>query len=197
MFRFVVPVMFVTLCLSTNARAQWVTPAPSAVTALVKSSPVSTISAAVSVKDIDALRLAVTDAWGKMPLTIQRAIFVTRPASANGDWTERASNVFKSGEDIHTYVEPVGYTWKPKGEMFDFGMNVDFVLKAADGKILGGQENFSHVTLTNHMKVQEFFLNLKLSPDGFPPGKYAIEYTLHDQGSDKVAKFALPFTIAE
>ena len=197
MFRFVVLVMLVALCLSANALAQWGTPAPSATTAPAKSSPVSTTSAATSIKDIDALRSAVIDAWGKMPLTIQRAIFVTRPASAIGDWTERTSNVFKSGEDIHTYVEPVGYTWKPNGDMFNFGVNVDFVLKEADGKILGGQENFSHTTLTNHMKVQEFFLNLNLSPHGLPAGKYVVEYTLHDQGSDKVAKFALPFTISE
>ncbi len=132
-----------------------------------------------------------------MPLTVRRAMFVTQAAPLIGAWTERPSNVFKAGEDIRTYVEPVGYTWKPRGDMFDFGVNVDFEVKSANGKILGGQENFSHVAFSNHMRIQELMLNLRLSPEGFPAGRYVVEYKLHDQNSDKVTSFALPFTITE
>jgi hypothetical protein len=174
-------------CLGFGAHAQWGTTAPIAA---------SHSAATISLRDVDALRQAVADAEEKMPLTVRRAIFVTEPAPVIGAWTERPSNIFKAGEDIRTYVEPVGYTWKPRGDMFDFGVNVDFVVKSADGKILGGQENFSHVTFSNHMKIQELMLNLRLSPEGFPPGQYIVEYKLHDQGSDKVTSFALPFTVA-
>ena len=187
--------LVIILGLYSNAYAQWGTPAPSPAKPAVASPAISL--PAISLKDVDALRSAVTDAEEKMPLTVRRAIFVTEPAPIIGDWSERPSNVFKAGEVIHTYVEPVGYTWKPRGDMYDFGVNVDLVLKTADGKILGGQENFSHVKFSNHMKIQELMLNLNLSPDGFPPGKYIVEYKLHDQGSEKVATFAQPFSISE
>jgi hypothetical protein len=190
--------VFGALCLSIGAQAQWGTPGgtPGGTTAPSPAKSPASV-ATISLKDVDALRQAVTDAEEKMPLTVRRAIFVTEAAPVIGAWTERPSNVFKAGEDIRTYVEPVGYTWKPRGDMFDFGVNVDFVVKSANGKILGGQENFSHVMFSNHMKIQELMLNLRLSPDGFPPGQYVVEYKLHDQGSDKVTSVALPFTVAE
>jgi hypothetical protein len=187
MFRIIIP-SFISLYLCTSALAQWGTPAPSAV------SPPAT---PISIKDIDALQLAVTDAWTKMPLTVRRAVFVTEKPQVIGAWSERTSNVFKAGDPMMTYVEPVGYTWKPRGDLFDFGLSADVVIKSSDGKILGGQENFARVSFSNHIKLQEFMLNLTMSAEGLAPGKYVLEYKLHDQGSDKVATFAQTFTISE
>jgi hypothetical protein len=39
-------------------------------------------------------------------------------------------------------------------------------------------------------------LTLTLSVDGAPPGKYVLEYKLHDIGSDKTSTFEQPFTTA-
>jgi hypothetical protein len=192
MFRIVIPAV-ATLCLCTSAFAEWGTPAPVIAMAPAKSAP----AAANPLKDIDALRKAVTDAWQTMPLAVQHAMFVTEKAQITGAWSERPSNVFKPGEKLLTYVEPVGYTWKPRGDMFDFGVSTDVVVKSVDGKVVGGQEGFSKVTLSSHTKLHEFMLNLTMSVDGIPPGQYVLEYKLHDLGSDKVATFAQPFTISE
>ena len=154
-------------------------------------------AASISIKDLDALQLAVVDAWEKMPLVVRRAVFVTEKPQLIGNWSERPTNVFKAGDAMITYVEPVGYTWKPRGDLFDFGLSADVVIKSPDGKILGGQENFARVSFSNRLKLQEFMLNLTMSANGLEPGKYLLEYKLHDQGSDKVATFAQPFTIAE
>jgi hypothetical protein len=180
----------------TNALADWGAPAAPAVAPQAKSAPVP-VAATITIQDIGVLQKAVTDAMEKMPLTVRRAIFVTEKVQMIGAWSERPSGVFKSGEPLLTYVEPVGYTWKPRGEQFDFGVSVDFILKSAAGKILGRQEKFSNATLSGHTKVQEFMLNLSLSLDGISPGQYVIEYKLHDLGSEKTATFAQPFTIAE
>jgi hypothetical protein len=196
MFRIIVPVV-TTLCLCTTALAQWGTPAPSAASPPAKSVPAAAAPNSISIKDIDALQLAVVDAWEKMPLVVRRAVFVTEKPPVIGAWSERPSNVFKAGDAMITYVEPVGYTWKPRGDLFDFGLSADVVIKSPDGKILGGQENFAHVSFSNRIKLQEFMLNLTMSANGLEPGKYVLEYKLHDQGSDKVATFAQPFTIAE
>jgi hypothetical protein len=195
MFRIVIAVV-TTMCLCAHALAQWGTPAPAAVAAPAKLVP-TTATAPISIKDLDALQLAVIDAWERMPLIVRRAVFVTEKPQIIGAWSERPSNVFKAGDPMITYVEPVGYTWKRRGDLFDFGLTADVVIKSSDGKILGGQENFAHVSFSNRIKLQEFMLNLTMSAGGLVPGKYVLEYKLHDQGSDKVATFAQQFTIAQ
>lgn len=70
------------------------------------------------------------------------------------------------------------------------------MVKSADGKILAGQENFAKFVKTSRAKIQEFMLTLTLSVDGAPPGKYVLEYKLHDIGSDKTSTFEQPFIIA-
>ena len=154
------------------------------------------ISAAVTLDDIDELQQAVTDAWTEMPLTVRRAMFVTEKAPLLGAYSKRPTSVFKAGEKLLTYIEPVGYTWRKQGDMFNFGAIVDFVIKGADGKILGGQENFAKLSLASRVKLQEFMINLTMSIDGITPGKYVLEYTLHDLGSEKTVVVDQPFEIA-
>jgi hypothetical protein len=45
-------------------------------------------------------------------------------------------------------------------------------------------------------KLQEFMLNLTMSLDGIGPGKYVLEYKLHDLGSEKIVVVDQPFEIA-
>jgi hypothetical protein len=154
------------------------------------------ISAAVTLDDIDTLQQAVVDAWTEMPLTVRQVMFVTEKPQILGAYSERPTNVFKAGEKLLTYIEPVGYTWKSQGDMFNFGVSVDFVIKNADGKILGGQENFAKLSLASRTKLQEFMVNLTMSLDGIVPGKYILEYKLHDLGSEKTVVVDQPFGIA-
>jgi hypothetical protein len=175
------------MCLLTTATADSKTLKPS--------EPV-TISSAVTLDDIDTLQQAVIDAWTEMPLTVRRVIFVTEKAPMVGAYSERPTNVFKAGEKLLTYIEPVGYTWQQQGKMFNFGAIVDFVVKDADGKILGGQENFAKLALASRTKLQEFMLNLTMSLDGIAPGKYVLEYKLHDLGGKKIVVVDQPFEIA-
>jgi hypothetical protein len=179
--------MVAILCLFTTAAADSKT--------LISSEPAPN-SSAVTLDDIDTLREAVTDAWTEMPLTVRHVMFVTEKPPVLGAYSERPTNVFKAGEKLLTYIEPVGYTWKQQGKMFNFGVIVDFVVKNADGKILAGQENFAKLSLASRTKLQEFMLNLTMSVDGAGPGKYVLEYKLHDLGSDKTVVVDQPFEIA-
>jgi hypothetical protein len=182
------------LCISGLADAQTLLQ-PTTVSP-AKSAPEPVI-AAIALKNLDELQQDVIDAWEKMPLVVRRAIFVTEQPAMIGAYSERRSSVFKSGEKLLTYMEPVGYTWTPRGNMFDFGLSADFILKSADGKILGGQDNFAKVSLSSRTKLQELMFNLTMSLDGADPGKYILEYRLHDQGSDKSVTVDQPFTIVK
>jgi hypothetical protein len=153
---------------------------------------------AQSLGEIDKREAAVVEAWQKTPLTIRRAVFVSEHPEGFGMYQPRASNIFKPGELLVVYAEPVGYDWKPIGSgLFEFGFVVDFILKSPDGQILGGKENFATMTKKSHVRNREFFLTLTLNVNGAPPGDYVLEYKLHDIASDKRTSFDLPFKIAK
>jgi hypothetical protein len=155
-------------------------------------------SFAQSVPELDKREAALVEAWEKMPLTVRRALFETDRAEGFGQYKERTSNVFKPGEKLVAYVEPAGYGWKEAGPgEFEFGFNVDFLLKSPDGKVLGGQENFANLALKSHARNREFMLNLTMNVSGAPPGDYVLEYKLRDVTGDKSTVIQLPFKIAK
>jgi len=145
---------------------------------------------------LSALQDAVAEVWQKMPLTQRRAVFVSARPESYGIYDERKNNIFKTGEKIITYVEPVGYTWTANADgTYDYGIAVDFLVKRSDGKVLGGQEKLLNFAKKSRVRNQELMLVLSLSLDAIEPGEYLIEYTLHDEQSSKESKFTQNFTI--
>ena len=139
---------------------------------------------------------AVIAQFEAMPLLARRLVFVeTRPA-VFGAAIERPTHVFAKGEPLITYIEPVGYGWKPEGTMLSFGFNIDFVLKQPDGTILGGKADFLKVGFASKEKVTEFMVTVTLNLTGVSPGDYILEYKLRDIASAKELTTSQPLTIA-
>lgn len=170
-----------------------------AVSAALLAAPALSLGAAQeeALREIDALDAAVTQAWIKAPLTERRAMFVVNPVQTYGAWTARETNVFRPGEKLLTYVEPVGYVWRDGGGgWFSFGFTLDFKVKTPDGRILGGQDAFQRFEFKTQFKNREVFANLTMSLSGISDGDYVLVYTLRDIASDKVSSFEQPFKIA-
>ena len=149
-------------------------------------------------EEIDRREAAIVDAWQKTPLTVRKAVFVAERPHGFGQFVERGSNVFKPGEKLVAYVEPVGYGWKEGGNgTVQFGFDVDFLIKSSDGKILTGQENFAKLAETSQRRNREFMVTLTMSVSGAPAGDYVLEYKLRDIASEKSMVIDLPFTIAK
>jgi len=145
---------------------------------------------------INALQNAVADAWQKMALTQRRAVFVSARPESYGVYEERNSTIFKAGEKLITYVEPIGYTWTANADgTYNYGIFVDFLVKQSDGKVLGGQEKLLKFAKRSRVRNQELMLVLTLSLGAVEPGEYLVEYTLHDDQSKKESKFTQNFTI--
>ena len=139
---------------------------------------------------------ASIEAWTKAPLGVRRAVFVARAPDGFGIYAQRPSSRFKAGEALIVYAEPVGYGWKRiGGDRFEFGFDVDFVIKEQGGNILAGKEDFAHLALQSYNRNREFMLTLTLDISGAPPGNYVLQYRLRDIASNKTASFELPFTI--
>jgi hypothetical protein len=152
---------------------------------------------AQSLQEIDRRYAALVEAWEKTPLTVRRALFVADHPHGFGLYKERASNVFKPGEALVTYAEPVGFGAKDAGNgLLEFGFAVDFLIKSPDGQILTGQQDFARLTQQSHVRNLEFMLVLTLNVTGAPPGDYVVEYKLRDVSGDKSTSFEQPFKIA-
>jgi len=153
---------------------------------------------AQTLADIDRREAALIEAWKATPLTVRKAFFVAEHPHGFGEYVERSGNVFKPGEKLVTYAEPVGYGWKDIGNgLYEFGFKVDFVIKSPNGDVLGGHEDFADLTQQSHARNREFMTVLTLNISDAPPGDYIVEYKLHDVSSDKTANFNLPFKIAQ
>ncbi|MCY1643965.1 hypothetical protein OVA30_17830 [Methylorubrum sp. SL192] len=133
------------------------------------------------------------------PYATRRALYVARKAADFGDVEARPSNVFKPGEPLLTYIEPVGEATQPIGsDQIGFGVIVDFEVRTPEGKALATQKNMidRDVTVKRAEGEPNFFLNLSLDLDGFPPGNYVLVYTLRDKLSGRTLDVPQPFTIA-
>ena len=63
-------------------------------------------------EDLTKAEQKTYDAWQALPLTERTITFITEPSTGYGMYKEKGSKVFKAGEKIITYVEPIGYGWK-------------------------------------------------------------------------------------
>jgi hypothetical protein len=146
--------------------------------------------------DIEAAENALADLWARAPYATRHVTFVGRKAELYGDYDPRASNVFSPGEKLITYIEPIGYGWRPLGaNTYEFGVTTDFEILTRGGKVLGGQKAFQEVNLKSHYRNREFFLTLTLNIDAIDPGDYVLAYTLHDTVTTKTTRVEQPFSI--
>jgi len=164
-------------------------------TLLIALSAFAPVARAQTLADIDSRDAAVYAAWQLTPLTIQKSFFVT-DATGFGQYTQRGSNVFKPGEKLVAYCEPVGYGWKDTGGgVYQFGFAIDLTVKSSDGKVVAQQQDFAKTQLQSHARNREFMVLLTLTLNGAPAGDYVLEYRLRDLTSDKSTLLDLPFKI--
>ncbi|MGL5008974.1 MAG: hypothetical protein ACRC6I_03775 [Paracoccaceae bacterium] len=161
----------------------------------------STIPASwAAAQDLEALssaEAALEAVWQEMPITF-RNVAVVNSVEGFGVYEERPDAVFKAGEPIVIYAEPLGYGWKDNGDgTYTFGFAVDLQLKTADGTVVAGQEDFLTLETTTRAKNKEFQLTLTLNADGVPPGEYTIEYTTRDIASEKSGTISVPIEVVE
>ncbi|MDR6816658.1 hypothetical protein J2X76_001831 [Neorhizobium sp. 2083] len=149
---------------------------------------------------IDALTKAeekTYEAWGKLGLTERLVTFVTAPSTGYGIYQEKQSSIFKQGEKVITYVEPIGYGWKElPHDMYELNFVSDLKIKAANGDVMLDKKAFSTNVLQSHNANMEFSMDFTLTLTGAPAGKYTLTYTIHDMSGDQTSTFDQEFTIA-
>ena len=146
-------------------------------------------------ESVAVLRKAITYVWNRMPLTIKQAILVAEKAPSYGSAKTRPDNIYKSGDPVFIYVEPVGYRFASRGDGIDFKIACDLTLLSKDGKVLGGQRDFGQWTINCGEPMFEFFMNLTITLDNIPPGEYGLEITFRDLNGDGQTSINKPVVV--
>ncbi len=133
--------------------------------------------------------------WTAMPLQVLNVKHITS-AGGFGVYSERANHIYKPGEEIVLYMEPVGYGYGSDGlGNNQIALNVDLTVLTESGEKLGSQEKIGRVQLASRAHNREMFFKLNVSIDGLPAGKYRADFLMHDENSQKAAPFSTDFEI--
>ncbi|ESY78409.1 hypothetical protein X740_20825 [Mesorhizobium sp. LNHC221B00] len=145
---------------------------------------------------LEKFRGAEDALWEAMPLAVLNVKHVDT-AAGFGIYTERANHIYKPGEKIVLYMEPVGYGYGSDGlGNKQISLSVDLTVVSASGEELGKMEKISRVQVASRSRNRELFFKLDLSLDGLPPGKYRCDFLMHDENSSKTGPFSTDIEIA-
>ena len=129
--------------------------------------------------------------------------FVSSEPGGYGIYEDRKSNIFKSGETLLLYVEPVGYAYgtvtdDDGNRLYTMNFTLDFFISDKNGNVLGGQENLPISNLVSHHQNKELNLDISIDQSSpFPPGDYVITYRITDENSAKSFDIIKDVTVQE
>ncbi len=129
--------------------------------------------------------------WDATPgILFLETLPVTEPAAGFGLYNPRPDAVYKSGEPIILYAEPVGFGYGTGGEgLYTVGFSVDLQVLDEAGQELANVQGVTELNLTSRYKNREFQANLTYNLDGIAAGKYRLVTTLRDKNSAKIGSF--------
>lgn len=138
------------------------------------------------------IQKAMQAVWARTPFQLEKAVLVKKKASGFGAYEPRPDNLYKPGEVVYLYLEPVGFTQEEKDGYYLMGLATDFIVQKEDGTIIGGKENFGKWELKNRNFITGFHLNLDYTLTNVKPGTYIIKTVLRDLLSSKSVAVETP-----
>jgi hypothetical protein len=160
----------------------------------------SNSSATANTSDLNAAREQYLLAWNHSGFHSQFDTFVNS-VEAYGIYQEHKSSIFKPGEDIILYAEPVGFSHVPVNinntKLYLINLTASIILSDTQGNILFGRENIPALNTISHTQNTEMFARLRVGQSSpFPPGGYVITYILNDVPSGRSFKIVKEITVA-
>ena len=154
------------------------------------------VFADTSLTAYDAARQALLAIWKELPLTVRNVTLTAEPAAGYGNYTPHEGSEYKLGEQIHVYVEVLGYGWKDNGDGTQSELlEADLSLLDASGTSIASQAKFLSADIKSREKLLETYLTLDATLSSFAAGNYKLQYLLHDRATGKDTTFEVPITL--
>lgn len=164
--------------------------------------------------DLDAARQQYLSVWENTPFSSQFDVFIEEGSNLGyGVYREHVpANIFRPGETIVLYVEPVGFGHQPiitdhaiesTGSnnittLYLINMTLDYSISDSTGVELRRGEALPVAQLISHRQNLEMFLTLALSQEQpFPVGDYILTYVVHDQVTGQSIEIEKRITIED
>ena len=157
--------------------------------------------------ELQAAKQEYLAVWNNTAFTSQFDVFVAEGShSGYGVYREHVpANVFRPGETIVLYMEPVAFGYQPVTDednvnntatLYRINMTADYIISDSAGTVLATIEDIPAGEIISHNKNTEFSLTLTLSQEEpFPVGDYMITYVVHDQATGQSFQLDRQITI--
>jgi hypothetical protein len=106
-----------------------------------------------------------------------------------GIYTTHRGDVFRPGDMITFYVEPVGFSHQPVLDEFgdthyQINLTASVTIEDQSGSVLATIEDFPPFLAVSHQKNTEMYLTVTVTQQQpFPDGMYKLTYTVTDSGT--------------
>ena len=122
-------------------------------------------------------------AWKRLSFTVVNVNLVAAPPEGYGRFIPRVDNVYRPGEPLIIYLEPVGFkvTRAEESREYQYRLTADFNLVDAWGLVVGGRRGFGRFHGVSRVFPNRLPLTFTYSLAGLPPGRYRVETILHDE----------------
>ena len=137
----------------------------------------------------------LADARIVTPSGVRNAVFIAHRASGWRQYTPRHVPLFKAGETLQFYAEPVNLGWSLQGTAFRFEVHVDVEIRSLEGQVLWGQKNFGRQTHESPAIDPNTYITGAVAVTGLQPGRYVLSIRLRDPSNGQIAETELPFGI--
>lgn len=150
------------------------------------------------VEALETLDQAATSLWNKSPLSFRKVLWVADPPMGFGVYNPRKTNVYKAGDKMIVYCEPIGIDSKWVGGMdgaWQYEFALDLTVKTKDGRQVYSQANIGKHEGVSRVRTRQLMCRVDITLTNIPDGEYTVEVTLRDSASGKHGMFSLPFVI--
>ncbi|MDQ0320384.1 hypothetical protein QO002_002522 [Pararhizobium capsulatum DSM 1112] len=146
----------------------------------------------------DVMRGAVSDFSANLPFSIGKAVFVRSEPAGYAMYDTKDTSIFKPGETLVSYVEPIGLSWVPSTTQgkIQTHFTVDFDILNKQGEVLASQKGFGNFTFNGYFRNQEIYATLSIDVTGAPAGDYILRFHFNDGNNKKTASVEQAFTIS-
>jgi hypothetical protein len=157
--------------------------------------------------ELQAAKQQYLAVWNNTAFASQFDVFIEEGSHAGyGVYREHVpANIFRPGETIVLYAEPVGFGYQPvageanvnnSGILYRINMTADYIISDSAGTVLARIEDIPAGEIISHTKNTEFSLTLTLSQEEpFPVGDYIVTYVVHDQATGQSFQLQRQITI--
>jgi hypothetical protein len=157
--------------------------------AAITSNGTSPAANATTFTNFETARDQYLSAWNQTTLHSTFDTFIEQGSATGYGVYVQHPNVFKPGDSIVLYLEPVGFAHKPVidnagNTLYQINLTADIIISDNQGRQLAALKDIPAGLINSHHKNTEMFLTLKVDQQTpFPLGDYKITYIVKDGSS--------------